>query len=121
MVKSRLTSAGFIEEQPHAIPDVFSAPDVGRFTGECVVGESRKADIVVRLWDGRVMPIECKVSNSQLNSIKRLTTPAAVLGNVRADNGAADGKAAVIRGNEKACINGRARGGHRRYSDGLPR
>ena len=57
---------------------MFAAPDLGRFTGECIVGATRKADIVVRLWDGRVMPIECKVSNSELNSIKRLTNDALV-------------------------------------------
>jgi len=33
---------------------------------------------VVRLWDHRIMPIECKVSNSALNSIKRLNHDAAV-------------------------------------------
>ena len=57
---------------------MFAAPAVGRFTGECIVGATRKADVVVRLWDGRVMPIECKVSNSELNSIKRLTNDALV-------------------------------------------
>ena len=78
LVKSRLADAGFAEEEPRPIPTVFAAPAVGRFTGECVVGASRKADIVVRLWDGRIMPIECKVSNSELNSIKRLTNDALV-------------------------------------------
>ena len=78
LVKSRLSEADFIEEQAQPIPTVFAAPDVGRFTGECIVGASRKADVVVRLWDGRVMPIECKVSNSEVNSIKRLTNDAAV-------------------------------------------
>jgi len=86
LVKSRLADADFVEEQPHRIPTVFAAPDVGRFTGECVVGESRKADIVVRLWDGRIMPIECKVSNSELNSIKRLTNDAAVKARVWIDD-----------------------------------
>jgi hypothetical protein len=37
-----------------------------------------KADIVVRLWDDRILPIECKVSNSALNSMKRLNNDAAV-------------------------------------------
>jgi hypothetical protein len=78
LVKAHLTGAGFIEDQPRAIQNVSAAPPVGHFTGECVVGGSRKADIVVRLWDGRVMPIECKVSNSELNSIKRLTNDALV-------------------------------------------
>jgi XamI restriction endonuclease len=39
---------------------------------------TRKGDIIVRLWDHRVMPIECKVSNSYLNSVKRLNNDAAV-------------------------------------------
>ena len=86
LVKSRLSDSGFVEVQPRPIPNVFSAPDVGRFTGECVVGESRKADVVVRLWDGRIMPIECKVSNSQLNSIKRLTNDAGVKARVWIDD-----------------------------------
>jgi hypothetical protein len=36
-----------------------------------------EADLVVRLWDERVMPIECKVSNSSINSVKRLNNDAA--------------------------------------------
>jgi hypothetical protein len=54
-----------------------NAPSPGEFCGECKVG-TRKADIVVRLWDDRLMPIECKVSNSALNSVKRLNNDAAV-------------------------------------------
>lgn len=86
LVKSWLADAGFVEEPPRSVPTVFAAPEVGRFTGECVVGASRKADIVVRMWDGRIMPIECKVSNSELNSIKRLTNDAAVKARVWIDD-----------------------------------
>jgi hypothetical protein len=39
---------------------------------------TRKADLLVGLWDGRSLPIECKVSNSSTNSIKRLNNDAAV-------------------------------------------
>ena len=39
---------------------------------------SRKADVPVRLFDGRLMPVECKVSNSALNSVKRINNDAAV-------------------------------------------
>ena len=53
------------------------APRRGEFCGESTVG-SRKADILVRLFDGRLMPIECKVSNSSLNSVKRINNDAAV-------------------------------------------
>ena len=52
------------------------APGRGEFCGESILG-SRKADLVIRLWDGRAMPLECKVSNSSVNSIKRLNNDAA--------------------------------------------
>jgi len=42
-----------------------------RFCREVVLG-SAKTDLGVRLADGRFMAIECKVSNSALNSVKRL-------------------------------------------------
>ena len=37
-----------------------------------------KADFVIGLPDGRTMALECKVSNSATNSIKRLNNDAAV-------------------------------------------
>lgn len=86
LVRERLAAAGFVEDEPRPVPTVFAAPPVGHFTGECVVGGSRKADIVVRLGDGRIMPIECKVSNSELNSIKRLRNDAAVKARVWIDD-----------------------------------
>lgn len=39
---------------------------------------TRKADFIIGVFDGRTMPLECKVSNSALNSIKRLNNDAAV-------------------------------------------
>jgi len=59
------------------IPNVSHAPAPGEFCGESVLG-TRKGDIIVTLWDHRVMPIECKVSNSSTNSVKRLNNDAAV-------------------------------------------
>jgi hypothetical protein len=38
---------------------------------------SRKADVIIRLNDTRLMPIECKVSNSATNSVKRINNDAA--------------------------------------------
>jgi hypothetical protein len=52
-------------------------PPVGGFFAREITLVSRKADLLVRLWDGRLMPIECKVSNSSLNSVKRLNNDAA--------------------------------------------
>lgn len=58
------------------ISTIAHAPQAGRFCGETTL-VGRKADFVVRLWDGRIMAIECKVSNSSLNSVKRLNNDAA--------------------------------------------
>jgi hypothetical protein len=66
---------------------MMQAPRAGEFCGESLLGlpksdpkadKGRLADIVLRLWDHRLMPIECKVSNSSLNSLKRLNNDAAV-------------------------------------------
>lgn len=77
LVKQALTDLGFKEVPCRDIPNVTLAPAAGEFSGESILG-SRKGDIIVRLWDQRVMPIECKVSNSYLNSVKRLNNDAAV-------------------------------------------
>jgi hypothetical protein len=77
MVKAALVEIGFKEVSSRIIPNVTLAPDAGEFCGESVLG-TRKGDIIVRLWDHRVMPIECKVSNSYINSVKRLNNDAAV-------------------------------------------
>ncbi len=71
-----LTLIGLKQVDPRPIPTVREAPEPGEFCGESPLA-SRKADIVVALHDGRVMPIECKVSNSALNSVKRLNNDAA--------------------------------------------
>lgn len=81
-VKDRLVEAGFTELPPRTILTLDDVPDVGHFCGESNMGGQdiggRKADIVIRLWDRRVMPMECKVSNSSTNSVKRLNNDAAV-------------------------------------------
>jgi len=43
----------------------------GHFTREIILAGS-KCDVAVRLHDGRLLALEAKVSNSELNSIKRL-------------------------------------------------
>ncbi len=74
-VKTRL-AVDMKEVPARTIKTVGDAPSAGQFCGESMLGE-RKADIVVRLWDDRVLAIECKVSNSAVNSIKRLKNDAA--------------------------------------------
>ncbi|MEU3311568.1 XamI family restriction endonuclease [Streptomyces sp. NPDC006662] len=77
-VKSFLANeCGFTEVPTRKIPNLSQAPNPGEFCGETLVG-TRKADIAVRLFDGRLMPIECKVSNSGTNSYKRINNDAAV-------------------------------------------
>lgn len=71
-----VAECGFEEVPARAIANLTQAPAPGQFSGEALVG-TRKADIPVRLWDGRLMPIECKVSNSSTNSYKRINNDAA--------------------------------------------
>lgn len=77
LVTQALKDLGLKEVPAREIPNVSHAPAPGEFCGESVLG-TRKGDIIVTLWDHRVMPIECKVSNSTLNSVKRLNNDAAV-------------------------------------------
>ena len=63
--------AGLVEVQAREIPMLDAAPKAAEFCGECSFGGTR-ADLVVRLPDGRVAAIECKASNSAVNSYKRI-------------------------------------------------
>lgn len=75
-VKDRLVAAGFTEVERRTVHNMTDAPDIGTFCGESMFG-SGKADIIARLYDGRIMPTEAKVSNSSTNSVKRLNRDAA--------------------------------------------
>ena len=70
-VKNVLTGARMKEVKTKPIPMLTAAPAPGQFCGEARLAGTR-ADVVARLKDGRVMAIECKVSNSSVNSYKRL-------------------------------------------------
>ena len=70
-VKDALLEIGFTEVPTRKVATLSRAPRPGEFCGEAEFG-GRKADLIIGLWDERVMPMECKVSNSSLNSIKRL-------------------------------------------------
>ena len=75
-VENALLNAQFQKRATRTIQTLADAPHLGEFCGESKLG-TRKADFVVRLWDQRVLPIECKVSNSSTNSVKRLNNDAA--------------------------------------------
>ncbi|MFV8308802.1 XamI family restriction endonuclease [Mycobacteroides chelonae] len=77
LVNAYLTSHGLKQVPTRTILTLNDAPAPGEFCGESMFG-TRKGDLIVRLLDGRVMPIECKVSNSSTNSVKRLNNDAAV-------------------------------------------
>jgi hypothetical protein len=70
-VKEFLAGIEFKEVAARDIPMLTAAPQPGEFCGEARLAGTR-ADVVVRLLDGRVLAIECKVSNSSVNSYKRL-------------------------------------------------
>jgi hypothetical protein len=70
--------AGLQRVAARTIKTLDKAPLRGEFcAAECLVG-TRKADLTITLFDGRLMPLECKVSNSSTNSIKRLNNDAAI-------------------------------------------
>ena len=70
-VKGLLGEIGFLEIAARNIPLLEDGPQPRQYCGESKLGDTR-ADIVVRLPDRRYMAIECKVSNSAVNSFKRL-------------------------------------------------
>jgi hypothetical protein len=76
-VEDALVGAEFAKVPTREVRLLSDAPKPGEFCRESTLGK-RKADFVVGLWDGRVLAVECKVSNSATNSIKRLNNDAAV-------------------------------------------
>ncbi|MDP2143126.1 MAG: XamI family restriction endonuclease [Gallionella sp.] len=77
MVKDYLRTRGFTEVPAATINTIVKGPGPGQFSAECMLGD-RKADVALRLHDTRLMAIECKVSNSATNSVKRVNNDAAV-------------------------------------------
>ena len=76
-VNDTLIASGFQKVAARPVLTLNKAPGPGTFCRESLLGE-RKADFILGLWDGRVVAIECKVSNSSTNSVKRLNNDAAV-------------------------------------------
>ena len=69
-VRELLTAHGLTEVPPRTI-DMTGGLEPGQFSREALVAGTR-CDIPVGLWDGRFLLLECKVSNSAVNSVKRL-------------------------------------------------
>lgn len=69
-VRELLAAHGLSEVPPRRI-DMTGGLEPGQFSREALVAGTR-CDIPVGLWDGRFLLLECKVSNSAVNSVKRL-------------------------------------------------
>lgn len=70
-VVSVLSGMGLKRIPPVDIKHISDAPQEGLFCREAKLGD-KKADILIGLYDRRLLAIECKVSNSATNSIKRI-------------------------------------------------
>ncbi|MEX0749164.1 MAG: XamI family restriction endonuclease [Dehalococcoidia bacterium] len=69
-VDAVLSSIGFKKESARAIRSIRDL-ETGTYCRQSMVSSTR-ADLSVGLWDGRLLLLECKVSNSEVNSYKRL-------------------------------------------------
>ena len=76
LVEAALLSIGWQKVATRKVDNSSQQPKPGEFCRESTLG-IRKADFLVGLRDHRVMAIECKVSNSSTNSVKRLNNDAA--------------------------------------------
>jgi len=71
-VRDHLKAHGMTGHQLKKIATYAQFPPQGVYSTNEVVFGPAKADVLARLWDDRMVPIECKVSNSEVNSYKRL-------------------------------------------------
>lgn len=70
--REELVARGFTSKRLKKITNYAQFPARGVVSANEVQFGPERADVVARLWDDRMMPIECKVSNSAVNSYKRL-------------------------------------------------
>ncbi len=70
-VVALLTASGYRREPARRRIDSLDDLARGSFCREAILAGS-KCDVPVCLFDGRLLALECKVSNSALNSVKRL-------------------------------------------------
>ena len=75
-VEDALVAATFQKVATRTVGNLEQAPRAGEFCRESLLG-TRKADFLIRLWDRRILALECKVSNSAVNSVKRVNNDAA--------------------------------------------
>ena len=71
-VRAHLVSLNFESRKLPRITNSGQFPPRGVVSTNEVQFGPERADLVARLWDDRMFPIECKSSNSEVNSYKRL-------------------------------------------------
>jgi len=71
-VRDELNGHGLEPRHLRKVETYAQFPLPGVFSENEVSFGPKKADVLARLWDDRMLPIECKVSNSAVNSFKRL-------------------------------------------------
>jgi hypothetical protein len=72
-VREHLKTIGFVGRVvPRTITTYAQFPPQGIVSENEINFGPERADVIARLWDDRVLAIECKVSNSAVNSYKRL-------------------------------------------------
>ena len=71
-VRDELTARGLKPLRLRTVKTYAEFPPPGIFSENEVLFGPKKVDVLARLWDDRMLPIECKVSNSAVNSFKRL-------------------------------------------------
>lgn len=76
IVRAALKAIGMAQVPSRKMPTLALAPKTGEFCGKAIL-VGREADLTIGLYDERKMPVECKVSNSEVNSVKRLNNDAA--------------------------------------------
>lgn len=70
-VRTILEGLQFRQVDSRTMRLITDAPDPGTFCGAAKLG-SKQGDVFARLLDKRLLAVECKVSNSQVNSFKRV-------------------------------------------------
>jgi hypothetical protein len=70
-VRDLLVSLGYRETAGRRINYLEQAPAPGQFCAQCMIA-TRKTDIALRLFDRRLMTIECEVSNNLANAYKHI-------------------------------------------------
>lgn len=70
-VEEALVSSGLRKSTARTATTIADAARPGEFSRESVFLD-RKTDFLIGLWDNRLMPLECTISSSTPNSVKRL-------------------------------------------------